>query len=138
MLSEGSPYLCAGALVGSRRLRAVVLTLCLAWWSGPAAAQTAPPPLSLSEYFTTASPGPVSPDSDGFIRRWLILEPIVKPNSTNIVFTGSYVRDALSRETYPGNFDAVPHPGEKVGSPEPLVWHALDSKLWDVKLFNFA
>jgi hypothetical protein len=92
----------------------------------------------LSEYFSRSSAGPVSPDQDGFIGRWLILEPIAKPNPTNTVFTSRYVRDALSRETFPGDFDAVPHPGQQVRAGEPLYWHALDSKFWDVKLFNFA
>lgn len=105
---------------------------------GNAAAQETPPIPPLSEYFSTASPGPVSPDQDGFIRRWLILEPIAKPNPTNIVFTGSYVREALSPQTYPGDFNAVPRAGDKARPGDPVVWHALDSKLWDVKLFNFA
>ena len=112
-------------------------SLSLLLWS-PAAAQptTSPPPLS--EYFAQASAEPVSPDADGFIRRWLILEPVVKPNRTNTVFTGSYVREALSPQTFPGDFEAVPRPGDRARTAEAPVWHALDSKLWDVKLFNFA
>lgn len=112
--------------------------LSLTLWSPPAAAQGAPSLPPLSEYFAPSSAGPVSPDHDGFIRRWLILEPIAKPNPTNTVFTSRYVREALSRETFPGDFDAIPRPGQQARSEEPLYWHALDSKLWDVKLFNFA
>lgn len=104
----------------------------------PVAAQREASPPPLSEYFSETTDGPVRPDSDGFIRRWLILEPIVKPNPTNIVFTGSYVREGLSPETFPGDFAAVPRPGETSATAKPPVWHALDSKLWDVKLFNFA
>lgn len=54
------------------------------------------------------------------------------------MFTGSYVREALSRDTFPGDFDTIPREGQTAGAATPLVWHALDSKLWDVKLFNFA
>jgi hypothetical protein len=54
------------------------------------------------------------------------------------VFTGSYVREALSPDTFPGDFAAVPRPRKTAADAEPPVWHALDSKLWDVKLFNFA
>jgi hypothetical protein len=31
-----------------------------------------------------------TPDADGFIQRWLLLEPINKPNRSNTVFTDSY------------------------------------------------
>ena len=117
---------------------ASVASLALALWGHPGAAQGAPSLPSLSEYFLPPSAGPLSPDGDGFIRRWLILEPIVKPNPTNTVFTGQYVREALSRETFPGDFDAIPRPGQQARSEEPLYWHALDSRFWDVKLFNFA
>ena len=89
----------------------------------------------LSDYFSPAAAAPTTPDADGFITRWLLLEPMSKPNPTNTVFTRSYVREALSPETYPGNFAAVPREGQRVNG---LRWHALDSRLWDVKLFNFA
>ena len=127
----------ARPLAGPNPLPAMVASLALLLGS-PAAAQPATPLPPLSEYFAQASAGPASPDADGFIRRWLILEPVAKPNRTNTVFTGGYVREALSPETFPGDFDAVPRPGDHVRAADPLVWHALDSKLWDVKLFNFA
>ena len=41
---------------------------------------------ALQGYFTLAADGSVSPDSEGFIRRWMLLDPISKPNSTNQVF----------------------------------------------------
>ena len=135
------PNIRAYWLVSSRLRRgclsATSAALCLALGTTAAAAQDAANP-PLSEYFTQSSAGPVRPDSDGFIRRWLILEPIAKPNPTNIVFTGSYVREALSRDTFPGDFDTVPRAGDRADAGAPLAWHALDSKLWDVKLFNFA
>ncbi|GGB32173.1 hypothetical protein GCM10011380_21980 [Sphingomonas metalli] len=92
----------------------------------------------LEDFFAPASVQPVAPDEDGFLRRWLILEPLAKPNRTNAVFTGTYVREALSPQTFPGRFGALPRDGEVVPGADPIRWHALDSRLWDVKLFNFA
>lgn len=50
---------------------------------------------SIAPYFRPATSSPKAPDSDGFLQRWLLLEPIDKPNRTNTVFTDSYVRNAI-------------------------------------------
>ncbi len=94
---------------------------------------------ALSPYFKTATATPAKPDADGFIRRWLLLEPIEKPNRTNTVFTDSYLRDAFTTEYFPGQMTKWPRNGEKekVGKQK-LQWHALDSNLFNVKLFRFA
>jgi hypothetical protein len=89
----------------------------------------------LAPYFTPASGAPIVPDSDGFLRRWLLLEPIEKPNRTNTVFTASYVRAALDQ---PAFATAIPRDGQVVKTPAPLRWHALDSTRFDVRLFDFA
>ena len=132
---------CEGGKSSSTIFRMKVLAAVpMALWAAPSPGADARPaalPL-LSDYFSPATAAPTTPDRDGFIGRWLLLEPMTKPNRTNTVFTGRYVRQALSRETYPGDLDAVPRAGQPAQSGEPLVWHALDSKLWDVKLFNFA
>lgn len=80
------------------------------------------------------------PDTDGFIRRWNLLDPIDKPNRTNTVFVDSYLREAFG-EVLPmfGSYD-------KKGKFRPAVlsekqglkWHALDSQRWNVKLFRFS
>ena len=92
----------------------------------------------LAPFFESATAAPKAPDADGFLQRWLLLEPIVKPNRSNAGFTGTYVRDALTQEYFPGQFKVVPRDGDKTKGKEPLQWHALDAKLFDVKLFNFA
>ena len=96
-------------------------------------------PRSIAPYFTPATKSPKTPDSDGFLQRWLLLEPVNKPNRTNTVFTDSYVRDVFHAEYFPGQFTVIPHDGDKVkvGDQE-LAWHALDSTNYNVKLFRFA
>ena len=118
------------------------------------------------KYFKPATAQPVQPDEEGFIRRWLLLEPIDKPNSGNTVFTDSYLREHFATEYFKGQQTIVPKDGQKVkavyqkvevapgfgrsfGQQEPaepkvttvkqtLTWHALDSENMNVKLFRFA
>ena len=44
-------------------------------------------------YFKTPTEAVATPDADGFIRRWNLLEPIGTPNRSNTVFTDSYIRE---------------------------------------------
>lgn len=96
-------------------------------------------PRTLAPYFVPATAAPKPPDSDGFLQRWLLLEPINKPNRTNTVFTDSYVRSAFHTDYFPNQFSVVPRDGDqvKVGEQE-LTWHALDATGFNVKLFRFA
>jgi len=97
------------------------------------------PPRSLSPYFTPASSAPKKVDADGFLRRWLLLEPINKPSRTNTNLTSVYVRKTLYTEYFPDQFKVVPHDGDKVKvASQDLAWHALDSANFNVKLFRFA
>ncbi len=94
---------------------------------------------SIAPYFTPATSGAKAPDADGFLQRWLLLEPIDKPNRTNTVFTDSYIRKAFTTEYFPGQFTTVPRDGDKVTvAGEQLAWHALDATNFNVKLFRFA
>ncbi len=93
----------------------------------------------LSPYFSSVDTKSATPNADGFIGRWLILEPIDKPNRSNTVFTDSYLREAFNTEYFPGQFTNWPKDGEKVKvGKQTLKWHSLDSKLFNVKLFRFA
>lgn len=105
----------------------------------PGAAGPDAAPSALAPYFAPAAPAPARPDADGFLRRWLLLEPIPKPNRSNTVFTDSYVRAAMKTEYFPGQFTRVPRPGERVTvDDQQLQWHALDAGAFNVKLFRFA
>jgi hypothetical protein len=94
---------------------------------------------SIAAYFTPATAIKKMPDAQGFIQRWLLLEPINKPNRGNTVFVDSYLRKAFDTLYFANQFTILPKNGEtvKVGDQE-LKWHALDSKLYNVKLFRFA
>jgi hypothetical protein len=94
---------------------------------------------SIAAYFTPATTKPKTPNAEGFIQRWLLLEPISKPNRTNTVFTDSYIRKAFDTLYFPNQFTILPKDGEKVKvGQQDLTWHALDSKNFNVKLFRFA
>jgi hypothetical protein len=96
-------------------------------------------PRSIAPYFTPATAAPKAPDADGFLQRWLLLEPISKPNRGNTVFVGTYVRNAFQTEYFPNQFTVLPHNGDKVTvAGKELAWHALDTTNFNVKLFRFA
>jgi hypothetical protein len=96
-------------------------------------------PRTIAPYFGPAARLPKAPDIEGFLRRWLLLEPITKPNRTNTVFTDSYVRAAFATEYFPGQMTAVPRSGDTVTvDGQKLAWHAVDSSGFNVRLFRFA
>ena len=117
------------------------------------------------KYFSPSTAATISPDNEGFIHRWMLLEPINKPNSGNTVFTDTYLREHFNREYFKGQQTILPKDGQKVqavfkqeqapagfgrgmqqapAQPEvktvkqTLTWHALDSENMNVKLFRFA
>lgn len=143
-----------------KNLICIFALACTFFASGSAVAQDEQP---LSRYFTKPTPEAVSPDGNGFIRRWTILEPISKPNHTNTVFTDSYIREAFAEEHFPNQMTIMPKDGMKVKAKftkmempkdfrfrmdpkdikittgtEKLIWHKLDSKLYNIKLFRFG
>lgn len=94
---------------------------------------------SLAPYFTPATALKKAPNAEGFIQRWLLLEPINKPNRTNAVFTDSYLKTAFTTEYFPNQFTVIPHNGDKVKvDQQDLTWHALESTNFNVKLFRFS
>ena len=75
-----------------------------------------------------------APDADGFIQRWLLLEPIPSNGLTD-----NAVQAAVKKEYFPNQFTVIPHDGDKVtvGNAE-LTWYAVDTKLYNVNLYHFA
>ena len=96
--------------------------------------------LTLDMYFIPVGAQDSRPDSEGFIRRWSLLDPIDKPNRTNTVFTDSYIREAFAAEYFPEQMTLLPKDGQKVklDKKTTLQWHNFDSRLYNVKLFRFA
>ena len=81
---------------------------------------------------------PVSPEKatgpDGFIRRWLLLEPIAASGLTD-----SVVQAAVKKEYFPDQFTVMPHDGDTVTVGDgALTWHAVDSTNYNVNLYHFA
>ncbi len=95
---------------------------------GPVAPR--PPAPSLTRPVTPAKPaGP-----DGFIQRWLLLEPIRVPGQ----LTEGAVRSAVEKN-FPVTAPPLPHDGDtlKFGESE-LKWHAVDTAGYNVNLYHFA
>ena len=76
-----------------------------------------------------------APDAHGFLRRWLVLEPIGVPGQ----LTDSAVRALVTTRQLPGQLTTVPRHGDKVtvGDAE-LTWHAVDTTNYNVNLYHFA
>ena len=79
------------------------------------------------------------PATNGFLQRWLVLEPIRVPVRSNAELKDSFVQAALKKEYFPAQFSVIPHDGDKVtvGGAE-LTWHAVDSGVYNVNLYHFA
>lgn len=104
-----------------------------------ASAQKAPVRSSYAPYFTEAKAGAKAPDADGFIQRWLLLEPIKNSLRGNTGFTETYIRGAFYTDYFPNQFTVVPKNGDKVTVNDvELTWHALDATNFNAKLFRFA
>jgi hypothetical protein len=95
------------------------------------------PPIPTQVPATTLAPPALpskTPDADGFIPRWMILEPIPATGLTDAV-----VQTAVKKEYFPNQFSVIPKDGDKVTvGDKQLTWHAIDTKLYNVNLYHFA
>lgn len=101
---------------------------------GPGASATAVAAKVPAHTLTVPSTPQKAPDADGFLQRWVILDPISTSGLTDTA-----VQAAVKKDHFPGQFTVVPHDGDKVnaGGTE-LIWHAVDTKLYNVNLFHLA
>lgn len=75
-----------------------------------------------------------APNADGFIQRWVILEPI-RANG----LTDSAVQAAVKADYFPNQFTVIPRDGDTVSvRGTTLTWHALDTKDYNFNLYHFA
>ncbi len=80
-----------------------------------------------------------SPDKSGFIRRWMLLEPIKQDVRSNIIFTNTWLEETFSKTYFKDQNTMLPKNGQKVKvDKQTLKWHALDSENYNLKLFRFA
>jgi hypothetical protein len=94
---------------------------------------------TLSKHFATASTSHKTPDPNGFLQRWMVLEPVKKDISRNNVLTESYLRATLSTDNFSTDFTAIPKNAKKViVAGEELKWYALDSKAYNFNLYHFT
>ena len=119
-----------------------------------------------NSYFqpVAANAAAAQPDVNGFIRRWMLLEPIDYNVRSNTILTDSYLNENLAKQYFKGQFDdkKLPRDGENVnaigiavaGGPadtrmqtgpaatkevkQTLKWHAVESESYNVKVFRFA
>ncbi|QEH35495.1 hypothetical protein OJF2_40470 [Aquisphaera giovannonii] len=75
-----------------------------------------------------------SPDAEGFIRRWLVLEPIPAAGLTQ-----DAVRAAVKAETMSNQTTAIPKDGDSVDvKGSRLTWNAEETTEYNVNLYHFA
>jgi hypothetical protein len=94
---------------------------------------------TLSRHFTPASSAKKSPHANGFIQRWLVLEPVKKDIARNNILTDSFLRKTLATDNFSNDYTIIPKKGEtvKLGNQE-LKWYALDSKTFNFNLYHFT
>ena len=72
--------------------------------------------------------------ADGFIQRWLILEPIPANELTQ-----NAVQVEVKKKYFPNQFTVLPQNGDKVTvGDSQLSWHAEDTKNYNVDLYQFS
>jgi hypothetical protein len=124
-------------LAASAVLTASVPVTVLAQRSGGDAAGAArgvPLPAS-ARSLTVAAGSAATPDANGFIQRWLILEPI----PVNGQVTQNAVQTTVKKDYFPDQLTVIPKDGDQVtvGNTN-LIWHAMDTKNYNVNLYHFG
>ena len=78
---------------------------------------------------------PKAPDADGFLQRWLILDPIRVTGQ----LTDSAVQMAAKAEYFPNQFTALPRDGETITFADTaLTWRSVETVNYNVNLYHFA
>ena len=78
---------------------------------------------------------PKAPSADGFLQRWLLLDPLPIPGQ----LTESAVRAAVGTDDFRNQLATFPRDGDmvKMGNSQ-LTWHAVDTIAYNVNLYHFA
>ena len=90
-------------------------------------------------HLTQAASTARGPATNGFLQRWLVLEPIRVQIRSNAELVDSFVQANIKKEYFPNQLTVIPHDGDKVTvNGTELTWHAVDSSVYNVNLFHFA
>jgi hypothetical protein len=110
---------------------AIVGSICLDAAARSQKAGARPPAPTLLPPTTPAKPA----TAEGFLQRWLILEPIRVSGQ----LTEDAVRTLVKTQHVPSQLETIPRDGGKVtvGDTE-LAWHAVDTIAYNVNLYHFA
>jgi hypothetical protein len=126
---NSSPGLVPRVLIAGLWSAAYVLSVLAA---APQISQPAPRPPASSLTRPTAAAKPTG--ANGFIQRWLLLEPIRVPGQLTL----TAVRTAVEKD-FPVAPASLPHDGDKLSIADTeLLWHAVDTVNYNVNLYHFA
>jgi hypothetical protein len=115
----------------------LAVAVCVAVVAMAAASDVGAP--AYAPHFTRVVTPSRAPNAEGFLQRWLLLEPIRIQIRSNQELVDSFVQTNLKKEYFPNQFTVVTRDGDTVtvGGVE-LTWHALDAAAYSVNLFHFA
>lgn len=101
----------------------------------PATPLQAPMPRPPASSLTRPESPSKAPDASGFIRRWLVLEPIAVPPQLDEAAIQTLVKD----ERFAGQRTAMPSPGQRIAiGDRQVAWHAVDTLGYNLNLYHFA
>jgi hypothetical protein len=76
-----------------------------------------------------------APDADGFIQRWLILEPIAVSGQLG----DNAVKATVKTEYFPNQLSVIPRDGDKITyNGADYIWHAVDTTNFNVDLMHYS
>lgn len=94
---------------------------------------------ALTRHFKFATSTKIAPYENGFVHRWMVLEPIKKDIARNNIFTDNYLRSEFKNNNFSEDYLVIPKADETVKvNNQDLKWYALDSKTFNFNLFNFS
>jgi hypothetical protein len=97
-------------------------------------AQDPHPPAVKADTLTKPVGAAKPPSADGFIQRWLVLEPI--PANA---LTQNAVQTLVHKDYFPDQYTVIPHDGDKeTVNGKDLIWHADDTKNYNFDLYQFS
>jgi len=121
------------------KLRQLLLSapaLVIALTLSAVAAETNDADYSSVSSLTAATSAVKAPDANGFIPRWLLLEPI--PVAGQV--TQNAAQATVKTEYFPNQLTVIPKDGDKltVVTNMEVVWRAVDTRNYNVNLYHFG